>query len=289
MTTPISSRRRSVPTRSARHALLLAPRAVSATAAPRNIAMQLLPGTTIAMPSPYGDGTYGLHAASARASRGARARCRARGRRRSRSRGRCRACRCRRRTPSTRRPTPARGRRPLLAAEHARVGMIRLNAGTTISGAREHAEQLRVELMPRLGAEQPAGLERRQQIRGVQADAAGDVRRHDVAGQVAGRDHAVHHLRHRAERLRRRDVGLAGHARGDEAHQHGERHRDDARPTPGSGTATPSRATTIGVEHDKAGREPPLGCLDGGDALLVRGFLRSEDRAEAGTRGARLL
>ena len=177
-------------------------------------------------------------------------------------------------------PHDARRRRPGLAAEHARIRQNEIEGRDDHDGAGNDAEQLRVDLVPRLRAEEPAGLEGGEQVGRVQADAAGDIGRHDVARQVAWRDHAVDHLGDRTKGLGGRDVRLASDARGDETHDDGERDRHEAGPERDMEQPDHEKNDTRGEDHEAHGK-PPLGRLDRGQTRFG-GPPTTEDAREAG-------
>ena len=77
-------------------------------------------------------------------------------------------------------------------------------------------------------------------------------------------------LRDRSERLGRRDVGLAGDPRRDEAHDDRKRHGDDTSP-PRDPEEPAHQHDDDRPEHHEPDREPPAGALDGIDRIGRRG------------------
>ena len=68
----------------------------------------------------------------------------------------------------------------LLGAQDLGLGHEHPEDGHHDGRARQHAEELADELLAGIGAQQPSGLEVRQQIRRVQPHATGGVGAHDV-------------------------------------------------------------------------------------------------------------
>ena len=240
-------------------------RSASASDAPTKIAIELVPGRTMARPRPEADGTNArARAGSARSSRTSAAPSAAPAAIATRADGWSAP------TPAARtRDTPAHtcahGRGELLRAEHARVGHEQIEHRHDRRRADHGAEELGRELRARASAEEVAALEVGQEVRRVEADATGDIRPHEVRDELPGEEPAVHELRERAERLRRRGVGLAGDARRHEA-QH-DRERDRERPDP---ERDPEQRPHEQDDHAAEHEQPPTN-QDAGASMAASG------------------
>ena len=156
----------------------------------------------------------------------------------------------------------SRGRRRI-GAVHAGGGDDPIEGRNDHPRAGYHVEEMRAQRVRGLGAQEPLRRERRQQISGLEFEAAGDLGRPDLAGESAGRGCAEAHLRERTERFGGSDVGLAGEPGGDKGHHDGERHRDETGPQ--------RNLKNLPHEGDAARRQPEkTGRNDRGDDVLSR-------------------
>ena len=118
------------------------------------------------------------------------------------------------------------GERGALAEQRARIGHQDEVRGHRRGGAGDDADQLRPELLARIGAEQVTGLEVVEQIGARDRRGVRHRRGHQIRRRVLGAQHAERQLGQLPHRTAGRDVGLAGDPARDRAEHQRHRHRE---------------------------------------------------------------